>query len=90
MAAKAIPAGETAAVEYTVKSGARTNVYKYNVTSVYKCGDIDGSGTVDNNDAELYLRILSSKFDFTEDQLRCADVNYDGKWDILDPIAIIK
>ena len=90
VAAKAIPAGETAEVEYTVTSGARTNVYKYNVKSVYKCGDIDGSGTVDNNDAELYLHILSGKFDFTEDQLRCADVNYDGKWDILDPIAIIK
>ena len=90
VAAKAIPAGETAEVEYTVTSGARTNVYKYNVKSVYKCGDIDGSGTVDNSDAELYLRILSGKFDFTEDQLRCADVNYDGKRDILDPIAIIK
>ena len=62
-----------------------------NLSLIYKQGDIDGNGKIDNADAALYLKHLSGieEYQFTTEQFKRADVNYDGKYDMLDVIAIL-
>lgn len=59
---------------------------------VYKQGDSDGDGDIDNTDAALYLKHLSGNITylFNDEQIKRADVNYDGQCDMLDVIAIKK
>ena len=54
-------------------------------------GDVDRDGDVDNADAALYLKYLSgdTAYRFTASQLKRADVNSDGNYDLLDVIAIL-
>ena len=58
---------------------------------VYKQGDIDGNGDIDSTDAALYLKHLSgnTEYWFNDEQIKRADVNYDGNYDMLDVIAIL-
>ena len=60
------------------------------LTVVYKPGDMDLNGTIDQADAALYLKYLSGTETFSTTQLEIADVNYDGYKDMRDVIAIMK
>ena len=60
------------------------------LTVVYKKGDVDLNGTVDQKDAALYLKFLSGTEMFSTEQAETADVNYDGSKDMRDVIAIMK
>lgn len=83
--AKTIPAGKTAVV--TAKSTYWESTFTINV--VYKPGDIDGSGTVDNDDAKMLLKHLSGSTQLDEEQYARADVYGDGDINMLDVIAIL-
>ena len=52
-------------------------------------GDIDLNGTVNKTDAAVYLKHLTGKQEFTEEQYKRADMNNDGRYDMLDVIAIL-
>ena len=56
---------------------------------IYKQGDMDGNGKIEQNDAALYLKHLSGVQPFTDEQLARADINYDGEHDMLDVILIL-
>gem|GEM_PF-4789578 len=60
------------------------------LTVVYKKGDMDLNGTIDQADAALYLKYLSGTETFSTTQLEIADVNYDGYKDMRDVIAIMQ
>lgn len=68
-----------------------TRAFYINLSLIYKQGDIDGNGKIENTDAALYLKHLNGNtaYQFTAEQLKRADVNYDGKYDMLDVIAIL-
>ena len=58
---------------------------------VFKQGDINGNGDIDSTDATLYLKHLSGNtaYQFDDEQFKRADVNYDGKYNMLDVIEIL-
>ncbi len=60
------------------------------LTVVYKPGDIDLNGTINQADAALYLKYLSGTKTFSTTQFEIADVNYDGYKDMRDVVAIMK
>lgn len=88
--AKAIPAGETASVKYTVTGESKT-VCNYSVSPVYKSGDLNGSGGVDSTDAALYLKQINGieEYQFDEELYKRADTNCDLIYDILDVVMIL-
>gem|GEM_PF-3490763 len=59
---------------------------------IYKRGDIDGNGKIEQNDAALYLKHLSDipEYVFSEKQNERADANFNGDNDMLDVITILK
>ena len=56
---------------------------------VYKQGDINGSGDIDSEDAAMLLKHISGKEALDSEVLKRGDMNYDGKYDMLDVIAIL-
>ncbi|MBQ9604094.1 MAG: InlB B-repeat-containing protein, partial [Firmicutes bacterium] len=87
ISAKSVVAGKTAVVASYDGRNSYTTYLKY----VYKQGDIDGDGDVDGTDAALYLKHLNgdAAYRLTTEQLKRADMNYDGSYDMLDVVAIL-
>lgn len=56
---------------------------------VYKLGDINGDGTVDNMDAKLLLKHISNIESLSDEQITAGDYNSDKSVDILDVIGIL-
>ena len=53
-------------------------------------GDIDGNGTIDEDDLTLGLNHVSKKSELTEEQQKRADVNEDGTIDLKDLMLLVK
>ena len=66
-----------------------SNKMYYTENYVYKQGDINGSGNIDSEDAAMLLKHISGKEALDSEVLKRGDMNYDGKYDVLDVIAIL-
>jgi len=60
------------------------------ISPAYSLGDVNGDGKVDGEDVKLALLFVTGKAQPTEQQLRAADVNNDGKITMSDVMAIQK
>lgn len=53
-------------------------------------GDVDGSGTIDSNDALLILNYISGEAELFDNQVKLADINLDGVVDSKDAYGIFR
>ncbi|MBR6400058.1 MAG: dockerin type I repeat-containing protein [Firmicutes bacterium] len=70
---------------YVTYSGA----VKIDLIIIYKQGDFNKNGKLDEEDAKMLLKHLSGGTQLDDEQYARADVNGDGYKDILDVIAIL-
>ena len=91
ISAKTVPAGKTINAGLTVTpSSGRTTYCNMTLNVIYKQGDIDGSGAVDNVDAAMLLKHISNAQKITDTAIFArADTDYNGNIDMLDVIAIL-
>jgi hypothetical protein len=64
-----------------------TSVYELDI--LYRPGDVDGSGKVNDTDAAMLLKHIGGISLLDSEQLKRADLNNDGEIDMLDVIEIL-
>lgn len=57
---------------------------------IYKTGDINGDGSIDESDATLLLKYLSEITSLTSSQLEAGDYNEDEQVNLIDVIGILQ
>ncbi|MBQ9519038.1 MAG: dockerin type I repeat-containing protein, partial [Firmicutes bacterium] len=69
--------------------GTPGNTATVSITFAQK-GDVNADGSIDDTDAALVLKHLGGIELLTGENLKCADMNNDGEYDIRDAIEILK
>lgn len=62
---------------------------KYNVTTPMLLGDVDASGIVDIADIDIIKQYIENKKEFTQIQIKAADINNDSQVDI-DDVSLLQ